>query len=220
MDLVSTLLAIESSPYSVLSNHATLALITQIYWKNVRKAPPQRSSAVRLAQRTKLSITPSPIKKKERNISQTPAFDLKNLSMAQIYNKTGLFPDLVAKLFRLVETSITAPRNKQAFFFRKRCKLSPLIRMIMVLEYLRRAPASSVLAETYGISAKSVERDLHFITPILMRTMTDMNVISWPEAFQVGFEGAVGAIDCTSHERCRVHPGQVYFLFLFFLFMI
>jgi len=30
----------------------------------------------------------------------------------------------------------------------------------------------------------------------------------WPLATQPGFEGVVGAIDCTSHFRCRVHPRQ------------
>jgi len=80
--------------------------------------------------------------------------------------------------------------------------------MLMVLDWIRNYPSYYSLGATYGISSSTVCKEINHIVPLLMETLNDMNIIKWPDSFKEGFEGSVGAIDCSSHFRNRVHPGQ------------
>eukprot|EP01117_Protostelium_nocturnum_P000312 TRINITY_DN1037_c0_g1_i1.p1 TRINITY_DN1037_c0_g1~~TRINITY_DN1037_c0_g1_i1.p1 ORF type:complete len:182 (-),score=1.92 TRINITY_DN1037_c0_g1_i1:99-644(-) len=108
-------------------------------------------------------------------------------------------------------------------------KLTARSRLALVLEFLRRHPPQSLLAQRYGISQSTVSRELHHSIPILY---IYCRFINWPERpiteswcnaignenlfdflnfFEFFLFSILGAIDCTSHFRCRVHPGQALY---------
>eukprot|EP01117_Protostelium_nocturnum_P000314 TRINITY_DN1037_c0_g1_i3.p1 TRINITY_DN1037_c0_g1~~TRINITY_DN1037_c0_g1_i3.p1 ORF type:complete len:242 (-),score=4.79 TRINITY_DN1037_c0_g1_i3:11-736(-) len=88
-------------------------------------------------------------------------------------------------------------------------KLTARSRLALVLEFLRRHPPQSLLAQRYGISQSTVSRELHHSIPILY---IYCRFINWPERpITESWCNAIGAIDCTSHFRCRVHPGQALY---------
>ena len=53
-----------------------------------------------------------------------------------------------------------------------------------------------------------VSREINHIVPVIYSFVQSHTTISWPSHFTTGFEDCVGAIDCSSHFRNRVHPGQ------------
>jgi len=86
---------------------------------------------------------------------------------------------------------------------------TPASRLFMALVWLRRGCKFQTLAEDFNVSRSTVSRELRHIMPILF---CNIKHIKWPECFdslEHAFEHVVGAIDCSSHFRWRVHPGQV-----------
>jgi hypothetical protein len=77
----------------------------------------------------------------------------------------------------------------------------------MVLNWLRERGKYRRLIRAYGLTNQAlISREIHHILPILCAYLKE---ISWPtNLLPQPFEGVVGAIDCTSQLRNRVHPRQ------------
>jgi len=82
------------------------------------------------------------------------------------------------------------------------------IRLLIVLNWLRDYPKLTALARKYNVSTTTISRDINFILPILYTRLQLIQPPSDWNDLQVGDKGAQFIIDCTSHFRNRVHPGQ------------
>eukprot|EP01113_Clastostelium_recurvatum_P033104 TRINITY_DN4341_c0_g2_i1.p1 TRINITY_DN4341_c0_g2~~TRINITY_DN4341_c0_g2_i1.p1 ORF type:complete len:110 (+),score=7.87 TRINITY_DN4341_c0_g2_i1:242-571(+) len=80
------------------------------------------------------------------------------------------------------------------------------MRLLMMLHYLRHKPLYTDMCLIYNVSNAYISREIRFWFPVLASAL---HYISWPSEFvHRTFAGAVGAVDCTSHWRDRVHPRQ------------
>jgi len=79
----------------------------------------------------------------------------------------------------------------------------------MILHWLYEHLSYKTLGSIYGVSKATISRDIHWILPKLYAYLDH---IQWPSTWlsssKAGFGNVVGAIDCTSHFRFRVHPRQ------------
>lgn len=78
-------------------------------------------------------------------------------------------------------------------------------RLFMTLHWLRHYPTLACLANMFGGSQASVSRELW---DTIIKLFCHFRTISWPDDDDElpAFAKAIGAIDCTSHLRWRVHP--------------
>ena len=76
---------------------------------------------------------------------------------------------------------------------------------------MRHYPSFKILGSLFCISSTSAWRYVHFLLPHLYEALSSFNTIIWPtnwDTIPIGFCGCQFIIDCTSHQRDRVHPGQ------------
>ena len=67
------------------------------------------------------------------------------------------------------------------------------------------------MEEHFGVSYKMLALDRHHILPHLVFYLQSQQIVRWPTSTSFTWNGAVGAIDCTSHPRCRPHPGHSFY---------
>lgn len=127
-----------------------------------------------------------------------PSFDL--------YRYTGLLATEFFRIFREIIDDLGRCRTGSG---RRSLGSNSLIdqgRLILVLSYLRRGQQRVDLAQEWEVSTGYITREVHFLIPILAARC---NFIKPPTIWaKHPFEDVVGAIDCTAHRRCRVHPHQ------------
>lgn len=72
------------------------------------------------------------------------------------------------------------------------------------------SPNTEIVGDLFEVSRSTVSREVYFLVPRLCNVLAEQNLISLPEWDDVepGFGGAQFIVDCTSHRRRRVHPGQ------------
>lgn len=76
---------------------------------------------------------------------------------------------------------------------------------MLYLKWLRNYTSIFDLSLIFNVSASTIRNIINQVLPILYKYIPSTK---WPTSFEFGFNGTVGAIDCTSHFRNRIHPGQ------------
>jgi len=133
--------------------------------------------------------------------------------LANIRETTGIYEDDFEEIFRATRHKIVKPRGKYTHreSIRKEVSTSlrPRCRLLLFLQYLRERPGYRLLGERWSISRTQVSRELRHLLPILYCHLTSRNIIIFPPLMTPStFHQVVGAIDCSSHFRNRVHPRQ------------
>lgn len=128
-----------------------------------------------------------------------------------LYKQTGLFMKEFYKIVECVKEDITRPRAGSKSLQVRSNSLAIEPRVAVVLSVLRRGMDSKdAICKDYGVSGSYLSREFKHGVPILASNCTFISpTIEWPKEHQ--FERVVGAIDCTSHYRVRVHPHQIDF---------
>ena len=130
---------------------------------------------------------------------------------------TGLYPKLISLIFEACCEEIVKPRIN--FYISENRKysqveqLSTWNRLLMVLCYLRTGFSLRNLANMCNLSHVFCFRELRHIIPILLSKIRVIRLFDTSFLLQFPFPisdsvNVHGAIDCTSHRRDRVHPGQ------------
>jgi hypothetical protein len=128
-----------------------------------------------------------------------------NILDEDIFDKTGLFENHFEFIFQQMEAALQEPRTGKLIVKRL---FSPRLRLLLVLQYLRENLKFKTLANIYGTSPATIQREIRFTLPIIYACLPVQ--INWPQ-FQAAntFYNCVGAIDCTPHLRTRIHPGSI-----------
>ncbi|KAL6051489.1 DDE Tnp4 domain-containing protein [Balamuthia mandrillaris] len=131
----------------------------------------------------------------------------------KLYEETGLFYDEFERLFLKVKDELCKPRRKgqptSNHLHCGRTILTPRSRLVLALNWLRDGGLHRRLQRSYQVSRATVCREVHHVLPILYSALNEIQLpLQWPVYH---FEMVAGAIDCTSHYRCRVHPGQALY---------
>lgn len=134
------------------------------------------------------------------------SIDITTQAGFDFYTETGLFIDQFESLFTALEEDLRQPRRGLKGNTRATL-MEPRTRLVMVLNWLREGGKYRRLMRAYGLPNRAlISREIHHIIPILCGYLHE---IAWPpNLLPHPFEGVVGAIDCTSHFRNRVHPRQ------------
>lgn len=126
-----------------------------------------------------------------------------------IWELSGIYEDDFEDLFQEVREMLMLPRSSCRPRHTTTTVLQPRVRLLLVLHWLRDYSRHKVLSALFHIDRSTVSREILHLVPKLLpvlhrwgRIMFPTNLIPHP------FEGVVGAIDCTTHYRYRVHPGQ------------
>lgn len=127
-----------------------------------------------------------------------------------IHDRTGIYEDTFEWIYYKIKDKIIQPRYHPFNAFKTRhitkTGLDTRTRLLLVLHWLRHYPHLSILRDIYGVSKSYISRDIRHIIPILYTTLSNIKL---PEKWETsGRFDTVGAVDCTSHYRWRVHPGQ------------
>lgn len=120
--------------------------------------------------------------------------------LVDIYDRTGIERSSFTRIFGLVRDDLEKPRSGTR---KIRVTLSSAHRLLMVLQWLREYPKFKVMAQLYGVSRYFVKREIRHQIPILF---VRLNWIGWPGEYELSPVGAHAAIDCSAHQRLRVHP--------------
>jgi hypothetical protein len=115
---------------------------------------------------------------------------------------TGLSSTLFNELLERVK-----PKLKQV----RKHVLTPKWQLIHHLFMLRHHPKLKILASLFSISTGTSSEIKKNMLPVVYEQSCSFESIQWPSLWSeipVGFGGAQVLIDCTSHMRNRVHPGQ------------
>ena len=107
---------------------------------------------------------------------------------------------------------VLVPKLKHAF--RIATVLQPYWMLVHFIFYLRHHPKIRIMASLFEISVGTSCRLLHITMPHVYEVCSYLSCVEWPRKWKsipVGFMGAQFLIDCTSHPRKRVHPGQHLF---------
>lgn len=99
-------------------------------------------------------------------------------------------------------TTVEGPRNGIARSWTEHSRL------FMALHWLRHYPTLQCLSTMFGGSVSSISREI-WDTVVKLYCHLAHRLSSWPDDATMptaSFARAVGAIDCTSHLRWRVHP--------------
>lgn len=87
--------------------------------------------------------------------------------------------------------------------------LTSELKLLLVLNWLREMPKLSTVGQKFEVSKSMVSTTINSLIYDLREVLQDLAPISLPSHWtKHRFEDVVGAVDCTSHYRCRVHPGQ------------
>jgi hypothetical protein len=159
--------------------------------------------------RTRLKLTPHIRKKPRPRLLRRrhgpllePDFDC--------YEEAGIYFSDFKSLFADVRLGIERTRNRRIGEGRRTAvSLTSPARLFLVLNFFRMGGKYRRVATRYRVSKSFVSRELRHIVPILYCALSS---ISWPRTWDHDpFGNVVGAIDCTSHFRTRVHPRQAEF---------
>ena len=146
-----------------------------------------------------------------------PLVDPRNLTLDHfdIYDETGIFVADFKEIFLALPQDTFDCAITSIFGVERRKKnttfLKPTIQLLMVLAWLRRYPYFAQLARVFFVSKTTTWRIVTFLLPrVLLALQSDKEKrIQFPTKFKhYKFENVVGAIDCSSHFRDRVHPYQ------------
>jgi len=120
---------------------------------------------------------------------------------------TGLEEELFDHVLDLVKNYYIAhPELKPRKIIKSDYSLD--FQLTLVLYYLRHAPKLKQLGQLFTISEATCDRWIRKYFPILCEVLQDnITLPEWTE-LEPGFCGSHFLIDCTSHVRRRVHPGQ------------
>jgi len=127
------------------------------------------------------------------------------------YDATGMFEDDFLALFNKIRSDVLLSRNPLPNKKSKKIStvLSPPTRLLMVMHWIRTNMRLGELGLLYGLNKGTVSREIKHIVPKLFVQLNSLRLIRIPDKFAASpFEGAVAAIDCSSHYRNRVHPRQ------------
>jgi len=83
----------------------------------------------------------------------------------------------------------------------KRHKLSRMMRLLLVLTWLRKYPNLVDLKDKFDVSESTSKREVDFLLSILVE---NLNIIKWPEVPEKDWESCVGS----PHYKNRTHPKQ------------
>lgn len=120
-----------------------------------------------------------------------------------------MFEDDFEQLFQTMKEGVQTARKKGTNSKLVMTVLSPRARLLMVLHWLRTNMHAKELGNIYKIHKSTVTREIKHIIPKLYLALQPLKLIRFPEKWAPSaFESVVGAIDCGSHYRNRVHPRQ------------
>lgn len=134
----------------------------------------------------------------------------------EFYFRTGIWEDRFFSIHNAIQKYLSP---SHALRCPRSVSLNSEFRVLMLFHWLRNYPTVRDLATIYDVSPAYVSRDLNRLLPILYCVLASpkFNVIGkvwqpFPQFSKVAGAGRVaGAIDCTSHYRDRVHPGQALY---------
>jgi hypothetical protein len=126
------------------------------------------------------------------------------LSDFDIYIETGMIEDEFERLYQNLKNHLRMDRR--AARRNAKHRLSPRVRLLMVLHYLREHPKYRILSQKFNISPTLSHREVRYLLPKIYVSL--QGEIRWPDQLYLGWEGVSGAVDCTHHPRTRVHPFQ------------
>jgi hypothetical protein len=128
-----------------------------------------------------------------------------------IFDRTGLFEDTFFEYYDRIKLKLVVSRPRGSGWSGRQIqptRLHPVGRLLLVLQFLRHHETYTKLSLEYKLSKSAVCREIRHLVPIILASLNEL-----PAAFPTTpklheFEGVIGALDCTSHFRWRVHPGQ------------
>lgn len=123
-----------------------------------------------------------------------------SLGLVDIYDRTGIERSTFSRILAKIREDLEGPRTGRR---KIRVTLSTQKRLLMVLHWLREYLKFKTMAQLYGVSRFFVKREIRHQMPILF---VNLNWIGWPGEYDINPIGAHAAIDCTAHQRLRVHP--------------
>lgn len=115
---------------------------------------------------------------------------------------TGLSVPLFNALFERVAPKLNQVRSHS---------LTPKWQLLHFLFMLRHHPKHKILSSIFSISSGTSSEIKKKLLPIVYEQSSSFSSIQWPSVWTeipIGFCGSQVLIDCTSHLRNRVHPGQ------------
>jgi hypothetical protein len=126
-----------------------------------------------------------------------------------VHQLTGLYPDAFNDLLQRMlpyfrKTRLVGKQRKVVNRFTPRWSL------FLFLYFLRHYPSYAILAALFETSATTCWREVHQLLGPVYTTLASYAPVKLPSwaTLPAGFCGAQFLVDCTSHQRKRVHPGQ------------
>lgn len=151
----------------------------------------------------RLVLKRSNFKRLARSQSKRQLLQIQSLD---IFDRTGLFEDDFETLYERCEAKLSQPRFGSTRSIKR--VLSPRVRLLMTLQFLRENLKFKILADLYNVSPATAKREVLSTIPILYCNIPQS--IAWPTNFSKDpFYDIAGAIDATPHLRNRVHPGSL-----------
>ena len=141
-------------------------------------------------------------KKFGKKSNKKPISDEKVLAH-DIYDLTGIFEEMFLDLFDKVKEKMNQGYDLRRKM--KRHKLSRMMRLLLVLTWLRKYPNLVDLKDKFDVSESTSKREVDFLLSILVE---NLNIIKWPEVPEKDWESCVGSVDGTPHYKNRTHPKQ------------
>jgi hypothetical protein len=90
--------------------------------------------------------------------------------------------------------------------------LTSNLQLLLILNWLHEMPKLSTLGQKFNIAKSLTSTTIHALIYNLHEVLQELIPIILPaEWSKHKFEGVVGAIDCTLHYCCCIHPGQANF---------
>lgn len=140
------------------------------------------------------------------------------------YEATGLFPRLISLIFERTCVHICKPRQTNFSEEQTNSKIVQIVgrpwdRLILILVWLRIGSSIKKFSRQVGINCTFIFREILHILPILCEHIDIIHLFSWEFMelfpFKLGDDSRFcivhGAVDCTTHRRDRVHPGQWFY---------
>ena len=124
-------------------------------------------------------------KKFGKKSNKKPISDEKVLAH-DIYDLTGIFEEMFLDLFDKVKEKMNQGYDLRRKM--KRHKLSRMMRLLLVLTWLRKYPNLVDLKDKFDVSESTSKREVDFLLPILVE---NLNIIKWPEVPEKDWESCV-----------------------------
>lgn len=151
-----------------------------------------------------LKYPPAPRQQKQRTLLRRKKLDW---DIIDLYEDTGLFGDHFEDLLEEI-----TPLLNEGIRRRRKRSLTNRERLYLALHFLKNYPKLREYKKLFGISISTAWKEINFVIPKLYTCLrARKSRIHLPKTWKAYKFGGVlihGAIDCTSHFRRRVHPGQ------------